>query len=499
MSQIRYDDKYDLAKLASNPKHTRYFRVVCVLILHAYFPPRSTALDVKDIAIALGLSGVQPKAWGRTCNWIQAQKFGQLFRAGSNTTGKWRIKFDRSVVWHIKETPLEESQLRAFIDLDDQESYVAEGSLTNSQQLYPEMCELIGSSERRFRSGAFDEALTASIDLEQLISGFLSPELLVATKRRKLRILNRINGWDELRTEVAKIAKLSKEPGLPSVARDALDCLEKLYSSWLRYNEARRNAKQHRDTYFTLHGVLSSLSSKIQRSSTGYKVIDCEIKSLLILVRRRLLCEAFPEPEPTLDINRKKAWVEECKIWSLRIIEEAAIVGDLEMISNYAGNYGYLLASFQDKSLLFESDLMREASKWLLVSDRIAARIDAGADNLWNPIYWLYLRRVCISTTWLEMIDWMSPVTKGHLSAGPILPNPGGYPSCFEFAVSSALRVLNAPSKYIPSDQQARAQIPQHQIQMFLNELEKMSSLENISNEIKTNSMDAVTRLSNRL
>ena len=500
MSPMNYVEAYDLATLASNEKHRRAFRVVCLLILSAYFPPKRQALDIRDIALTLGLDKAHRRTWGRTCKLIRAQKFGSLFRAPNSTTGKWWMKFDPTVKWHINQQPLEESQLKAFIDLDDQDADMAEGSPTNSQQLTPEMCELIGSQERRFRSGAFDKALAASTELESLIPGYLSPELLVATKRRKLRILNRIQRWEELETEVAEIAKLSKEPQLPQVARDELDCLQKLYSSWLRYNDARKNATQHRETYFALHGVLSSLTAKVQRNNSGHKIIDCEIKSLLILVRRRLLCESFPEPEPTLlDIRLKKIWVEECKTWSAQIIAEAAIMGDLEMISNYAGNYGYLLASFHDKSLLYENYSIQEAFRWMLVSDRIAARIDAGSDNLWNPIYWLYLRRVCISTPWAEMIGWMRPVTKGHVQSGPKLPYPGNHASCFDFAVWSALRVLNAPTKYISSDQQASTQIPQHQIQMLLNELEKMSLLENISDQTKTGSLDAVKRFSKGL
>ncbi len=201
--------------------------------------------------------------------------------------------------------------------------------------------------------------------------------------------------------------------------------------------------------------------------------IECEHLNLLILLKRRLVCE-FPAEKTNHVIKDRFSWTVEAENFNIRIIELMALQGDMELMGNYSANYGYLLASFWQVGMKTGEHPLIEAFRWLTVSDRIAVRIGAGADNLWSPIYWLYVRRVSCRVSWLKIIEWIKPVVRNS-APGPGLPNPTENTSCFDYILMRCMYILTSHDDYL-----ADSYIPTAQILMLLEEMVKVKRIESI-------------------
>lgn len=478
---------FDIATFSSQPNRGRAGRVVAYLVLQAYFQEDQGAFSLSDIEAALDLGTLARKQWSRVHKFIKEEGvLATLFDASGTTTGSWRMRVDTKISWQVNGQAARAETLARVAKLPQLSSPAPADRVVYRQKLNAEACELITSAERRYRSGAFEKALAAATELEQILDE-RQTELILVGKVRKLRILHRMNDWQGLETELRQLRSLQQS----SKERDkqlVLHCLRVLYSTWKMYNLARAKAKTHQHTYTVLLQRLTHLLEDAQKLRYLRFQIEVEIKNLLILLRRRLLCE-FSADKTEGTIENRQLWAVEAQNWSLETIEQTALHGETELMGNYCANYAYLLASFKQCSLLSGAQTMSDAFKWMTVSDRIAARVNAGSDNLWSPIYWLFLRRVCANSSWGDILLWVGPVVNRSSSPGPHLPNPTKHATCFGYVAEHCTRILGAQKPYASA-----SRLPTQQLVMLLEELVNVKRLERIERHISKQVFDDIWR-----
>lgn len=435
----------------------------------------SRAFTSEEIASGLGLAHDR-RQWGRNIGYVRDLLHPEILSGPlKGSTGPWRILTQAHIDWRLHGQPVTPDILRAFAGINALPEPSGEPILL--ENLNAEMCELLTSAERRYRSGALVRALDAITELDRMVDG-TDMEMVLACKLRKLRVLHRLNHWEEFDEELRWLARLKEERQVDDDVGVALHMMLTLYRVWQQYNKVRPDSERRLETFVTFSELLDRQLLAVDRLSVLKHQIQCEVLNLSILLRRRLLCEFTEEKTEYITHPNRFDWAMEACKRSLYTIKQTLMEGDFELMGNYCANYAYLLASLHHKKIFKSPTKLWDAFRWMTVSDRIAARLGAGSDNLWSPIYWLYMRRAANDHgfTWAHISEWLKPVV--HRTAtkqGPRVPNPAKSRSCFSYVVSTCMRLMSAHDEY-----HLESEMPKYQVLMLLTELSRVVPLESI-------------------
>ncbi|TWO69347.1 hypothetical protein FN976_18830 [Caenimonas sedimenti] len=438
-----------------------------------------------EIEAALGLVKVERTQWKRIYGYIEELVGTDKLEYRKYSAGPWRIRDVPFSAWRLRGEAIALEDLEAFAGVQRDEQ--GPGSLPAAEHVSPEACELVTSAERRYRKGALTRAMDAISELDGLL-GPKDPELMLVTKARKLRVLHRLNEWDLFESELSELVRLEQTGRIDGRFAQSLRALVTLCSAWRHYNLIRPSAKQHLAEYAALHDKLATAKPQAERLSVLGFYIDCEVTNLLTLLKRRLLCE-FTAEHPGNPILDRRAWAMDAYNCSIGNIRRTMMNGDFELMGNYAANHAYLITCLQHQGLFAGLYRLREAAQWLTVSDRVASRLSAGSDNLWSPIYWLYLRRVIHESggNWESVREWIEPVVRRPGKRGPRLPNPARSATCFDYVHGTCVRLLSAPQEY-----ENPSGIPIHQVRMLIAELGKIRAIELIGPQTAQAAADVI-------
>jgi len=397
------------------------------------------AFTSAEISAALGMA-YERKQWGRNMDHVRKLLGPDLLDGPhKGSKGPWRIVNKPEIVWRLHGQPATLEKLRIFAGLTVPLDYGPVPIVLET--LSAEMCELVTSAERRYRSGALVRALDAVVELEHIVDN-TDLEMVLSCKLRKLRVLHRLNHWDELEAELRWLARVKAERQIEDDVDLAMHLMHTLYTVWHQYNKVRPDSDRRMETFINFHDALEAQLEEIKKVSLLKHQLQCEVLNLSILLRRRLLCEF--DATLTADVTRpnRHDWAMEACKRSLSTIKKTLLQGDFELMGNYCANYAYLLASLHHKEIFRGPARLWDAFRWMTVSDRIAARLGAGADNFWSPIYWLYMRRVAHAAdyTWGDISGWLRPIVhRTGARKGPRVPNPAPAHSCFAYVSSTCM------------------------------------------------------------